>query len=128
MHRWSRVTLSCVVHALAVVLALGPVAASAATPHSAAAQPLKLSRKCCCGTPDGRCCGMPCCRGNAPVPELPGAASQSLNAAPESIGILAERPRLSLKSGSLSRDKPESRLSLVLSRPTLQQQAIRINT
>lgn len=55
-------------HVLTLTLGGGRVVAEWAAGVGPLAPPSDGARRCCCGTPDGRCCGMACCRSQTPQP------------------------------------------------------------
>jgi hypothetical protein len=84
--RTSRRLIACLlVSSLSVASFAAPVLAAPATASAnqeSTNQALgpAAPHKCCCGTPDGRCCGMGCCMKQAPKPapaETPARPSQS---------------------------------------------------
>jgi hypothetical protein len=61
-----RVATVALAHVLAVTLAGGRVVPELAAGVVPLAPLTEAARHCCCGTPDGRCCGMGCCRAHVP--------------------------------------------------------------
>ncbi len=62
-HRLAAVALA---HVLAITVGGGRIVAEGAAGVAPLTPPEETSRRCCCGTPDGRCCGMGCCRAQVP--------------------------------------------------------------
>ncbi len=64
-----------------VLVTLGVVASGFCAPHVARASSREAhgaTSRCCCGTPDGKCCGTGCCTRQAPKPERPATPLRSL--------------------------------------------------
>jgi hypothetical protein len=116
------------VHALAVALVAGGAMPLSAV-HVLGRDTVlpQLSRKCCCGTIDGKCCGMACCGAKAPARERQPAPANVIDSPLRAVAIV--------RSSGESHEVPGSSNSWILSEstqpalryPTLHQQGLRLN-
>lgn len=114
-------------HGLAVCLCATSIAPMADANAGSGNLRNATTRKCCCGTPDGRCCGKGCCATPSPVgqppmrePPLPRPDLLVLMTSPWHRSA-ANQPNLPASA--------DSECTLLASAfPTLQQVSMRINT
>ena len=120
---------------LVALLAVSTSAAAVCSPVSAQAltsakSPTKPARtKCCCGTEDGRCCGMACCmrRPSEQVPVNPPMRPGVEKAGPQAMALLvATCSDFQVGDGSLHSAAQSEFRGLLAA--TLQSQHIRIQT
>lgn len=122
-----RLILFCLVHAVSLVLALGTAGLRSAVAATSPAGHFPHKVQCCCGTPDGRCCGMACCGTKAPAPERQSSVPAPHPVGGESLATIPVRFGWLVDSERSIRRAPTRCMCLAPSWRTLQHQATRLN-
>lgn len=109
-----------------VIAEVGPGGLPGTVAADGSASP--LSRKCCCGTPDGRCCGKSCCATPIPVPVPQPPLREPPQFRPDLLSLAAAAWHGSALLSCAHSARPASdREFLTSAFPSLQQSAVRIN-
>jgi hypothetical protein len=118
----------CIVHVVSVVLAIGTPGVATALALSRVSAPAAVQhRKCCCGTADGRCCGMACCGTKAPSNKPQAPAVDLRLGSSDSFGIPQSAAEFCIASSPPAVSDLARTVSHALRLPTLLQQGVRIN-
>jgi hypothetical protein len=109
-----------------VIAEIGPGGLPGTVAADGSASP--LSRKCWCGTPDGRCCGKFCCATPIPVPVPQAPLREPPQPRPDLLSLTAAAWHGSAVVPCTPSARPDSdREFLTSAFPSLQQAAVRIN-
>lgn len=117
----------CLVYLLAGCLAAGNPGATAAASKPSAARGASVAQRCCCGTKDGRCCALACCRGPSSAPARQTQSPARWQAACDPFVLVARVHCVESERspGTVCGSKQGG--FFAPSFPTLQQQAVRLN-
>lgn len=108
-----------------VIAETGSVDLTRAMPTGVSALP--LTRKCCCGTPDGRCCGTSCCATPIPVPVPQPPLREPPQPRPDLLSLAAAAWHWSVVPIVLPARPTSDREFVASAFPSLQRSAVRIN-